>query len=296
MGAIYISVILVCRVVQAIFSKRSSMEVRDFSMMIGYSAFKNAVSAVLAFFLILITGCSFFVSLPAFLIAFLSGLSLFAAGFCSIYAMKTGTISLTSMFGTAGMLIPFLAGIFWFGQPVRLWQWVGVALFFVGAWLLIISSNETHQKLTGKTILLLFGSMLANGCTMLAQQLFVTYAGDCDVTVFSLLSFGLISLFSALALLVAKKSPAGNGEKHRFLSRPLMVCGVVLAAAVFIINQLATKSAALVPPVILFAFINGGATIISSIVGAVMYREKLTAKTVTGIILGISALIMIKCL
>lgn len=44
---------------------------------------------------------------------------------------------------------------------------------------------------------------------------------------------------------------------------------------------------AIVPPVILFTFINGGSTIIAAIVAAVMFKEKLTFQSGVGVVLGI---------
>ena len=69
-----------------------------------------------------------------------------------------------------------------------------------------------------------------------------------------------------------------------------------MSVAVFIINQLATLSTAIVPPVILFTFINGGSTIIGAIVAAVCFHEKLTLRSITGIILGVLSMIIIKAL
>ena len=69
---------------------------------------------------------------------------------------------------------------------------------------------------------------------------------------------------------------------------------LILAVAVFLINQLATISANLISPVILFAFINGGATIISALVGVLLFKEKLSVKGIIGIAIGIGSLILIK--
>ena len=43
-----------------------------------------------------------------------------------------------------------------------------------------------------------------------------------------------------------------------------------------------------------FAFVSGGSTIISTLVAAIMYKEPLTIKSVSGVILGIAALGIIK--
>ncbi len=292
MVALYISIIMLCRVVQAIFNKMSSNEVKSIKGFVGYEALKHSISTALGVILVLIAEVGFKADIKTVLIAGFSGLTLFASGFCSIYGMKSGTVSLNSMFGTAGMLVPMLAGIFLFGIPVSLMQWLGVAIFFFSAWLLIGSSKQVY-KFSFKTMLLLIGSLLANGGTMLAQQLFTQWVPDGDVSIFSMFSFGIIAILSGIAFLFIKPGKAESAEKTK-MSKKLMISAVALAIAVFIINQLATISTALLPPAVLFAFINGGGTIISTIVAAIMYKEKLTLRTALGVIIGIASLVIIK--
>ena len=295
MGALYIGIILLFRVVQAIFSKRSSNEIKNIPMLVGYTSFKSAVSAVLGLLLILVVGNGFHADWRTVLIASFSGLTLFFGTFCSIYAMKSGTVSLSSMFGTAGMIIPLIAGVFLFNQPIHAMQWVGVALFFVAAWLLIGSSKKIYTNFSFKTLLLLIGTLLANGGTMLAQQMFTAYVPDGDVSVFSFLSFGIISILGLIMFLFVKNKKTYDAEETTGSSKKtLVICGIALAVAVFVINQLATLSTLLVSPVILFTFINGGGTIISTVVAAILYKEKLSRRTVAGVVLGILSLVVIK--
>jgi multidrug transporter EmrE-like cation transporter len=70
--------------------------------------------------------------------------------------------------------------------------------------------------------------------------------------------------------------------------------GLFLAVAVFLINQLVTLSTPMIQAVVLFSIACGGATVISAIVGAVMYKEKLTPLTLIGLVLGIGSLILLK--
>lgn len=293
MTTFYIFIILLCRVVQAFFNKQSSNEIRNTTMLIGYNAFKDAISAILGLLLILFAGNGFSVDLKTVLIATFSGLTLFFASYFSIYAMKSGTVSLNSMFGTAGMIIPIIAGVFLFDKPVAPMQLVGLALFFLSAWLLIGASKTIYQNFSYKTLLLLIGSMLANGGTMLAQQMFTAYVPKGDVSVFSFLSFGIIAVLTAIfyrGICGVKKIK----QTETRLNKTLVICGVALAAAVFVINQLATICTTMVSPVVLFTLINGGGTIISTIVAAIVYKEPIEKKTAIGILLGIASLILIK--
>ena len=291
MGVLYISIILMCRVVQHICGKNTSNSITGISCFIQYCSYSNILSAILGLLLILVVKNGFNCNLSTFLISCFSGIMLAASSGFSLAAMKSGTVALTSLFGTAGILVPCIAGIFLFGQPMSWGQWGGIALFFVAAYLLIGSSAKIYSGFSLKTFLFLVGAMLSNGFTMLAQQMFTFYVPNGEVSVFSFLSFCVVGV---LLLILACIRTKGEQKVQYKLSPKLLVLGAVSSVVVFIINQLATLSTSLVPPAILFGFINGGSTIIAAIVAAVCFREKLTLRTIFGIAIGVISLIIIK--
>lgn len=284
--------ILLCRVIQAFFSKRSSNAVGGIRTMVAYLSYQNTISAVAGLVLILWAGKGFAVDMRTVLISCLFGSMIFFATFCNICAMKSGTVSLCSVFGTAGILVPILAGAVLFGTAVAPMQVLGIALFLVSAWILIGSSRKVYTNFSFKTVLLLLGMLLANGGSMLAQQLFAAYVPDGDVAVFSILSFGLIALLGWTAR--ALMGPVPEEEQDRSEPRKLALCGPALAMAVFFINQLSTGLAGKIAPAILFTVSCGGSTIISTLVAAWVYREKLTRRSAFGVLLGIVAIVLIK--
>ena len=290
---IYLFSILIARVIQAIFSKLSSKETENIVQTVKYTAYQYTVSALLGLVLLLTDISGIKIDLPTIAIALLSGISLFFSTFFTIYGMKSGTVSLVSMFSTAGLLVPIIAGAFMFKQPVSLVQWVGIVLSFLSAWLLIKSSENTYNGFNFKTFLLLIGAMLSNGLTMLAQQMYTHYVPGGNISLFSFLSFGAVTIFGVPTALAMGRSEK-NADLDKNLSKTLYICGFALAVAVFVINQFATSLTALLPPVFLFTFINGGGTIISTLVAAVMYKEKLSLYSILGVIIGLSSMIIIK--
>lgn len=306
MATVYISVILLFRVIQAVFSKMASLEVKNIPTVLIYGAYRNMISAVLGLILVLAFGKGFGLGAVGLLISLCSGITLSVSGFCGIMCLKSGTVSLSSVFSTAGIIIPIIAGVF-FGTPVSVMQCLGLALFFAAVFLLIGDSKKATGKFTVKTLFLLLGCLFAEGLTMLSQQAFTKYVPDGNVSAFSCITFCIavlsnlimfsisITKGSAVSDKCGTKADTGKPTHHPVrLNRRLLICGFALAAAVFVINQLATISTALVSPVILFTFINGGNTVISTIVAAIMYKEKLTPQKIAGVIAGIASLIIIK--
>lgn len=304
MAALYISIILLFRVVQAVFNKMASNEVKNIPTVLVYGAYRNAISAAFGLMLVLISGNSFGLGAAGLLISLCSGVMLSVSGYCGIMCLKTGTVSVSSIFSTAGILIPIIAGVF-FGIPVSAVQCVGLALFFVSAFLLIRDSRNTTGKFTAGAFFLLVGCLFAEGLTMLSQQAFTKYVPDGSVSAFSFITFCIAALSNLImfAFFRNKKIPVPGEEKPdppaapaqsvKF-SRRLIISGFALAVAVFVINQFATLSTALVPPVILFTFINGGGAVISTVVAAIMYKEKLTPQKIAGVAVGIASLVIVK--
>ncbi len=293
MGAVFITIILFCRVVQHLCTKRSSCRIDSVSRFFRYGAFRHMLSGLLGLALILLAGNGFSCDPPSLAVSILSGTMLAASTGFSLAALKGGTVALTSLFGTGGILVPCIAGALLFGTPISAGQWIGMLLFFVAAWFLISSSSRIYQGFSVKTFGLLLGVMLSEGFTMLSQQLFALCVPDGDVSVFSFLSFGTAgALMLVMALFTWKRKEEGDGRAA--LTPELLFLGAVLSVVVFIINQLATLAAATVPPVILFTFINGGSTIIGAIVAAVFFKERLTPRSLLGIGLGILSLVIIK--
>ncbi len=290
---IYLGAILLARVVQAVFGKRSSNNIDSIAKTAVFTSYRNTISALLGLALILPAFGRLQISSLAVWISLLSGASLMAVGFCDIYAMKSGTVGLVSIFGTAGLIIPVLAGAMFFGQSVKLPQIFGICVFFAAAWLLIGSSRSIYKNFSIKTALLLVGSMLGNGTTMLAQQLYARYVPNGSVSVFSFISFAFVAVMGIPLTFLIRRIPSEKDRPVK-LNKSLLICGAALASAVFVINQFATPLTAMLPPALLFTFINGGATIISTIVAAILYHEKLSARSVFGVLLGIISMIIIK--
>lgn len=294
MGSLYIGIILLFRVAQHICNKKTSNRLTAPTMLLKYCSFRNLLSAFFGIILILFSGNGFKCDLTTFFISLFSGLMLTASTGLGLVVLKSGTVALSSMFGTAGMLIPCIAGIFLFNEPMSLGQCGGMLVFFVAAYLLISSSKKIYNGFSLKTFLLLLGVLFAEGFTMLSQQLFAYLRPNGDVSVFSFLSFGTSGIIMTAASFFTPKTKENNSNVK--LTSDVFILGTILSVAVFLINQFATLAAAIVQPVVLFTFINGGSTIIGSVVAAIFFKEKMTAKSIIGIILGVIALIIIKIL
>lgn len=288
---IFLIIILLLRVPQNFSSKKTSGLVTNSQSYFLYGTYSYTLAGLIAFVMLLFDGMSGF-SLPAVGISALGAVSLAVSLFCSIEALKSGVMVLAAMAGSAGLLLPCIAGIFMFNEPMKPMQFIGIALLIFSGWLLIGYSKEQTGSFTPRTLLLLIGSMLSNGSVMLAQKMFSKYLPDTSVSIFSFLTFGLIGIGMFIGLVPSLLSQSGR-VKIAAVPKPVFLYGTISSIILLAINQLATLAGRNVPSAIMFPINDGGATIITAITAAIFFKEKLTVRSVCGLILGIGSLIVI---
>ena len=288
---IFLIIILLLRVPQNFSSKKTSGLVTNSQSYFLYGTYSYTLAGLIAFIMLLFDGMSGF-SLPAVGISALGAVSLAVSLFCSIEALKSGVMVLAAMASSAGLLLPCIAGIFMFNEPMKPMQFIGIALLIFSGWLLIGYSKEQTGSFTPRTLLLLIGSMLSNGSVMLAQKMFSKYLPDTSVSIFSFLTFGLIGIGMFIGLVPSLLSQSGRA-KIAAVPKPVFLYGTISSIILLAINQLATLAGRNVPSAIMFPINDGGATIITAITAAIFFKEKLTVRSVCGLILGIGSLIVI---
>ncbi len=196
----YFLIILLLRLPQNIFNKRSSGIVRGAPAYFAYGAYRYLLSGGMALVLLLFAGGFSGVSLKALAISAIGAVALGSNLFFGLEALKSGAMVLSSMAGSAGLLLPCVFGIFMFDEPMSLMQLFGILLLIFSGWLLIGYSKKLKGSFTPRTMLLLIGSMLSNGFTMVAQKMFSKYLPDVSVSVFSFLAFGLVGVGMCVGL------------------------------------------------------------------------------------------------
>lgn len=293
---IYIVIILLMRVVQHVFNKRSSNEITGNRMFLKFLTIRQLISAIPALILVALSAGGL-AQLKAdgltLLLSLMMAVTLALSTFAGIMSMKSGTMVLSSLFSMAGLFVPCIAGVFLFDEKISLLQVGGLAVFIFSAYLLIGCSRKLYSNFSVKTLLLLLLGMLANGTTMLIQKLFAYYVPQGSAGVFNFYGFFFSAALSLVLYTVFSIKKDGLGEKDARISGKLLLAGVALSVAVFVISQCATVASATIPSVILFPVGDGGGMIICAVVSALMYGEKLTKNAVIGLILGTLSLIII---
>ena len=292
--AFYLIAIIIMRVVQSIFGKKANLLLHDgIFPYTKYIAISKILTTGFGLIAILLSPLGFKgFDLTTFLIASCSGFFLAINSLCGIKALKSGTMVLSSIFATAGLIVPSLLGVIFFNETISVLQVLFVVVLIVAMCMLAMASKKIYGQFTGKNILYLVGNLMSNGMVMFCQKLFGEIRPKGNVSLFSMLTFAIPAVVLCVALIFMKEK--NKQEKPVDFSKQIYLCALFLAIAVFIIQQFVTILTSQMSTILLFAFVNCGATIISALVGAAMYKEKLTVKCSIAVIIGIVALIGLK--
>lgn len=299
--------IALMRVAQKICSKKVSTEVQG-KAFFHYGGYYNLLSAVFSLITLFIVGFEGF-DFPTVLCALATAVCLAIELFASLEALKGASLIVNQMFSVGALFIPCIVGIFFFDEPMSVWQWLGLFLFIVAMCFMVAPAKKQQEekttKITVKTILMLLLTLVAGGGTMVAQKAFAKVVPNGSVATYSFLMFALnaIILYTcyAVSIYVGKKKTYSSQPQEikkdvAPLSKILLICGLALAFAIFIINMLVTELGKSVDSAILFSVSNAISIIITILVGSIYYKEKIMFKNVIGVVLCVGALAIINFL
>lgn len=279
----YIAVILFCKLLQPLLNKKCSMELSDTRAFMKYILIRQLAAAVIAFFFAV---GSLQYDLPMIAFGAVFAICMTVCTYAGIAAMQSAAMVLVSFFEMAGLLLPCIAGIFLFSEPLTVGHVIGLMGCLISAWLLTGGKNV---RISAKGWVLLVACLLSNGGIMLTQKLLSYLLPNGSVRAFHFWGF----LFSAVCSLVLCWTTGQKNETEAKISKKLYVYGIVLSAAMLTISMLSTLASKAIPAVVLFPLVNGGGLLLCTGISSIVYKEKLTVKMIAGLILGTLALMVI---
>lgn len=120
------------RIIQQICNKVSSTEIVSSKQFFAYGAIYQFVAALFSLVTLFFTGFDNFNSglvICSVLTSVLFAIDLFSG----IEAVKGCSIAVANMFSLGGLIISVVVSYFWFGEDIKKYQLIGLAVFFVSA-------------------------------------------------------------------------------------------------------------------------------------------------------------------
>ena len=211
---------------------------------------------------------------------------------CKMQAMATGPVSITSFIGCSSLIIATAFGVFYFHEQVTVLQTVGVMCLVLALFLTVSKSknNSAKEEKTEKTWFLwcaLF--FICSGATGIVFKLHQSSPASSEVNQMMLAaSITSIVLFFISSVIVQRKADKTLPRVPSTVWIFALTCGIVSCGY----NRLNISLSGLLPSIVFFPLFNGSVIFLASLFAAILFREKITKRQMTGIAVGIIALLM----
>jgi len=286
-----VAVVGLLRIAQANCNKATSGDINTRSLHFRYGALYEGTASILCF--AYLTAAGFPAWNTGTVLCALASSFFFVTELITILeAMKGAPLVLCNMCAMGGgIIIVSIAGIFFFGEPMSLMQWLGVAAFFAAAYCLS-PREKSDKKMTGRVWMILLCNFLINGAAGIIGKYFAVRVENGNAVLFTALTFG-ISALAFLAMWLLAKGKTVRSEWNAPMGRKLYGCGALLGLICAVMVCLNTSLARTVPVVILNTVPSAISIIGCLLVGALVFKEKITARNAVGVALGILSVVLI---
>ncbi len=206
-------------------------------------------------------------------------------------AMSTGPVSITTLIGNSSLLISLIVSLVVWGEKIGVFDIIGLLILGAGIFLTNYKKGEKSKSNKLWKYFAIFFFMLAAGVGItfkaFGKYADLSYAGDM-LAVSSL----VMILFYSVAFCITgfKKGGEELSKKQVLKFMSFAVVGGILSC---IYNRLNVFLSGNLDAIIFFPVFNGGVIIVSTLLGLIICKEKLTKLQILGISLGVFAICII---
>ena len=230
-------------------------------------------------------------------ISVISGISTSVFMVCWLISIKKSAYMMLNVFLMLSVLVPICGGYILFDEKIRFVQWIGILILVVAAYILCSYNNSIKGKMSFSAFVILLLCGIASGVTDFMQKMFVKQLPQTPISIFNFYTY----LFSAIVLLVFLIFFRRNEEKERITAefcniKKMIGYIAVMAVSLFANSFFKTKAAVYLDSVQLYPLSQGGGLILSALMAAIVFHEKLTWKCIGGLALAFSGLVVLNML
>lgn len=207
---------------------------------------------------------------------------LYLLGFVLLqWNIKRNGVVLPATFQKLGVLVPTLAAITIFGEPVRPLQMIGFAVA-IGAILLMQPKGAAAGS--GKSFLPgLLAMLMCGGCCDVMSKVFETWGNAQQANYFLVFTFAVALGLCVILCIVKKQS----------VTLPDLLCGLVLGVPNYMSARFLLWALNDVPAVVVYPSFSVGTIVLVTLVGVLGFREKLETRKIAALVMILGALVLL---
>ena len=206
-------------------------------------------------------------------------------------SIATGPVSLTSLIGNSAFIIATWFGVIYVPERISTFQLVGMLLIVISLFL-CINPKRSAEKLSKRWFAYCIAFFFVGGLIGIFYKVFGKSSAAQEVNGM-MLTASIVScvLFFVLGIIVNKSAKLPMPKIKKEALSYILLSGVT--GCVYI--RLNVSLSAIIPSAIFFPVANGGIVILTTIAGALLFREKLNKLQLSGIVVGLIAICITGC-
>ena len=290
MGYLFLIIALLCGATKGFCGKKISGKVNTLKGVFYINTLRMLLCIAIGFFVVAFDNLSGFKIEPyTLLITAVSGLSTALFVVTWIFCVRKGAYVMVDVFLMLGAMVTTALCNMFFGETVTVKHCLGILLLLISSYIMCSYSSNIRGKFTLNSFFILLMCGLFSGMSDFSQKWFVKAVPDGNIAVFNFYTY----VFAAVALFIFfvfsnKIEKSENDGK----SMKIFLVILVMSACLFANSYFKTIAAIYLDSAILYPLSSGMSIVLSALMAAVFFCEKITKKCVLGIALTFCAIIV----
>ena len=255
--------------------------------------FYNMVCSVVAALVLFAWGADLRVSPFTLILAVAFGIITALQQIFNLKAMETGPWSYTSVISSFSTLIPALSGMLFWNENISIMQIFGVILMLASI-LLSTEFKDGGAKKSIRWMLYCGMTFLTTGFIGVMQKWHQSTEYKEELGGFLVIAFAVSFLYSAVNVVFEKAKGRERAEaKVASVSVIPVVIMLVAGICAAVNNKLNLRLSGELPSVVFFPVVNGGNLVLTTLLAVLLFKERLTKKQWTGLVIGMISVLLL---
>ena len=301
MGYLFLAVALAAGITKGYCGKKTSTAIVTNSDSMIMNVLRMLLCIVIGFFLIAFTERLDVLQIDgtALLICALSGVASAVFVVSWLLSVRSGAYMMVEVFLLLGVTVPIVLCRVFFAEEIGAWQIIGIVILLVAVFIMCTYNSSIKGRMKIGSLLLLLLCGVSSGLADFSQKLFVKMNPEGSAAVFNFYTYVFAAVSLAVAYLIFRgvdKRGELKPRKPLEVVKPIWIYVLIMAVCLFANSFFKTLAANHLDAIVLYPLNQGCAVVLSLLMSALIFKEKINAKCIVGICLSFIALLMINLL
>ncbi len=300
MGYVFLVVALFAGASKGFCAKKSSAFVKSAKDSAKINLIRMLLCILIGFFFMLFDTKGIKFSNQMLLISVVSGITTSFFLILWMMSVRQSAFMLVDVFLMVGVIVPTTLTAVIFHEQIHFTKFIGIGILIIATLIMCSYNTSLKGKMTVMQFVLLLFSGIFSGLADFSQKWFTTTCEGQSVASFNFYSYIVTAVVLAVYVLFSeirdRRKLTGEeleGEKTNFFNKVLLIYIFFMAVCLFLNSYFKTLASAKLPASTLYPVSQGGGLILSTIMSAVFFKEKPSAKSIIGAIVAFVGLIVI---